>query len=228
MSKPTQRKLIKPLTAGATSLSLNDTYGTPMSGSPRGRTLYSIDAYCDAGAAQKEKFLSDAARYARMVARELFHFGFREHDVRINRGGMAVSGEVYAEVFHPEQQRWVFFWIESTSGTLSSRQDMVAIIARWREVVGQPPRNGRPCVNDGPNQWISASLDTYTVAVRLLPLLGMSAADFEVAPTRQPAPRKSRSKHTPPTPREDVPLIAIPHAAAQTSQPQLQQVTMFL
>lgn len=227
MSKPTQRKPIQALAAGATSLSLDDTYGTPTGGSSRGRTLYSIDAYSDAGAVQKEKFLSDAARYARMVARELFHFGFREHEVRTNRAGIAVSGEVYAEVFHPEHQRWVFFWIESTFGTLSLRQDTVVITARWREHNSRFHHRGRPCVDDGPNQLISASLDTYSVAVRLLPLLGMNAADFDVAPTQQPAPRKSRARRTPPTPREVAVPQPLSQAAAQTSHPQFQQVTLF-
>lgn len=202
MSPQSRRKPIKPLASGARSMVLDENYGTPTATVFHGRRLCSVDAYTEAGSILKEKFLSDAARFARMVARELYHFGFREHEVRINRAGMAVSGEVYAEIFHPDHERWMFFWIESSSGTLSSRQDTVVITARWREAVGRPHSQDRHRVVDGPSQLISASLDTYAVAVRLLPLLGIDATACGVAPTQEPLSATQRSR--PPTVSTDM------------------------
>ena len=168
---------IRPPAHAPRSVSLAARYGTPLTGSKiTGQVLTSIDAYTTDGAAQKHQFLSDARRYLRATGRALALLGFTEQQIHTNPGGMAVSGEVYAEFRHPAHASWVFCLIESVPYRFLTpiRGDGVLTTARWREQTGQS-------ITDGDNQHLSAYLESSTLAQRLAQICG-------VVPLPAPAP----------------------------------------
>ena len=57
-----------------------------------------ICAYSAPGHERKERFLRDAAALLRETGRHLARRGLTQSDVRINRAGMAVSGEASADL----------------------------------------------------------------------------------------------------------------------------------
>lgn len=164
-----------PLPAPATTSvprSLAPCYGLSVGG----RDLCHIDAYTEAGAARKQQFLTDARSYLRATGQALARLGFTTYQLRVNRSGIAGSGEVYAEFRHPAHARWVFCWIEATClrALTMQRRDGLLITARWRD---QPD-----CViADGPNQHLSACLDSATLALRLAAIV-----DPALLPTATP------------------------------------------
>jgi len=128
-----------------------------------------ICAYDQQGLQQKEQFLRDAARYCRAIGRTLGqYYGFTEWTCNRNEGGIAVSGEVYAQYKHPTIDRWIFVWLESTGlrFTTPLRMDGVVVTARWRKAVGH-------YIDEGPNTHYSANLPSDYLARRLLPLVGI-------------------------------------------------------
>lgn len=133
-------------------------YGLPVDGAD----LCHIDAYTEAGAARKQQFLTDARVYLQATGQALVRLGFTTYRLRVNRSGIAGSGEVYAEFRHPAHARWVFCWIEATCCRFltTQRRDGLLITARWRD---QPDC----AIADGPNQHLSASLASATLALRL-------------------------------------------------------------
>ena len=66
-----------------------------------------ICAYSAHGHERKEQFLRDAAALLRETGRHLARHGLAQADVRINRAGMAVSGEVTADFWNLETRRGV-------------------------------------------------------------------------------------------------------------------------
>lgn len=133
-------------------------YGLPVDGAD----LCHIDAYSEAGAVRKQQFLTDARSYLQATGQALSRLGFTTYRLRVNRSGIAGSGEVYAEFQHPAHARWVFCWIEATCCRFLTpqRRDGLLITARWRD---QPDC----AIADGPNQHLSASLASATLALRL-------------------------------------------------------------
>lgn len=116
-------------------MTLDAAYGRTLVGSGiTGRLLRTIDAYSDADAAEKARFLREAERYLRAIGQALHTLGFQEQQITSNPGGIAGSGEVYATFRHPAHARWVFCWIEATSCRFLApgRDDGVLTTARWR------------------------------------------------------------------------------------------------
>lgn len=183
MSKQTMTT-IKPLTAGAAPFQLAAAYGTPAGVGD----LLEIAAYSDAGEAQKNQFLADGAKLLRAVGQALYAYGFREVDVRTNRAGIAVSGDVMAEYRLPEGARWVSLSLGSTGCRFLApgRRDGVAIVARWRQASGKH-------VTDGPNTWIDASLSSFDLAHRLVRLVGLTP---QPALLPLPAPKPARGSRS--------------------------------
>jgi hypothetical protein len=66
-----------------------------------------ICAYSAHGHERKEQFLRDAAALLRETGKHLARHSLTQSDVRINRAGMAVSGEVTADFWNPEARRGV-------------------------------------------------------------------------------------------------------------------------
>jgi hypothetical protein len=174
---------IRPPAAGARPVTLDTAYGRTLVGAAiTGRFLRTIDAYSDADAAEKDRFLAEARRYLRATGQALQALGFTEQQIAVNRGGIAVSGEVYAAFRHGAHMRWVFCWIESTSCRFLTpgRDDGVLTTARWRESAGQS-------VREGENVQLSANLDSPTLATRLAAILGVTADTLPVPACPAPA-----------------------------------------
>lgn len=127
-----------------------------------GAELCHIDAYTETGAARKQQFLIDARSYLRATGQALALLGFTTYQLRVNRSGIAGSGEVYAEFRHPAHARWVFCWIEATSCRFLTpyRRDGLLTTARWRD-------QHQRAIADGPNHHLRAGLDSATLALRL-------------------------------------------------------------
>jgi hypothetical protein len=133
-----------------------------------------ICAYSAHGHERKEQFLRDAAALLRETGKHLARHSLTQSDVRINRAGMAVSGEVTADFWNPEARRGVWVEISTTClSLLSGRQDGVSILARWRTYKGDPigrskHRKRSAHQAEGPNQWLSLEFDSQQLAAALL------------------------------------------------------------
>lgn len=140
-------------------MKLKRDYGNPNGGL--------INAYTESGNARKEEFLRDAAKYMRAVGKELAKAGLTEQDVRPNRGGIAVSGEVYAEFRAPGEDIGIFAEVSSTCvAHLSGRGDGVTIRAVWR-----CRRRERMHTPEGPNRWVNPNGTAASTAAELTGVL---------------------------------------------------------
>lgn len=116
-----------------------------------------ITGYMDGGRV-KERFLNHAANYLRTVGRHLLARGMFEQSVHINRGGVAVSGEVYGEFRSSHEDVGVFVEISSTP-VFQNRPDSVIIRAVWRA-----RRRERMHTPEGRNNWIVANRNAGDLA----------------------------------------------------------------
>ncbi len=139
-------------------VTLKTNYGNPDNGGH-------INAYTPNGHAAKETFLRDAAKYLRAVGRKLAAAGMTEQSVRPNRGGIAVSGEVYGEFRAPGEDVGVFVEVGSSCVShLSGRTDGVVIRAVWR-----CRRRERMHTPEGPNRYLDpANRDSDIMVATLL------------------------------------------------------------
>lgn len=120
-----------------------------------------VSAYTERGAELKRQFLKDGACFLRAVGAALAKYGFTLMSSNKNEAGIAVSGEVTAEYWHPAHQRWLYCWLEA-SVLSDERSDRVCLVARWREPHGATCR-------DGANHIIHAlSHDSAWIAQRML------------------------------------------------------------
>lgn len=126
-----------------------------------------IHAYNPVDAERKDLFLSDARRYLRSVGEHLRSAGFHEQCVRVNPGGIAVSGEAYGCFYRPGEHRFLFVELgtEMIEG-LTPREDQVSLFARWEEegTNGQGSKSGQ-------NNWLNPSFSSAVTAKCLLILL---------------------------------------------------------
>lgn len=119
-----------------------------------------ITGYMDDGRV-KERFLKHAANYLRAVGRSLATLGMTEQDVRINRGGVAVSGEVYGEFRSPHEDVGVFVDLSSSSVHFADRRpDRVILRAVWQA-------RRREHTPEGPNIWIDPAFPAAELAQKL-------------------------------------------------------------
>ena len=112
----------------------------------------------------KQTFLADAKRLATAIGHALSIHGYGSQSIRVNRGGDAVSGEVYATYHKPYQTYWIICEITQSSLPLSSREDRVTIRACWRKF---SPSG----YIEGPNNWINANLNSNEIALQLMAIL---------------------------------------------------------
>jgi hypothetical protein len=160
-----------------------------------------ICAYSAPGHERKERFLRDAAALLRETGRLLARQGLTQSDVRINRAGMAVSGEASADYWNPNTMRGVWVGISTTClSLLSGRKDGVSILSRWQTYKAKPAGRGkrrkRPAHQDeGPNQWLSPEFDAEQLAAALLEI-----CDPQSSPSNPTAHTLSRGKIPIPSP----------------------------
>jgi hypothetical protein len=160
-----------------------------------------ICAYSTPGHERKERFLRDAAALLRETGKHLARRGLTQSDVRINRAGIAVSGEASANCWNPITMRGVWVEISTTClSLLSGRKDGVSILSRWRtykaEPAGRGKRRKRPAHQDeGPNQWLSPEFDAEQLAAALLEI-----CDPQSSPSNPTAHTLSRGKIPIPSP----------------------------
>lgn len=146
-----------------------------------------ICAYSAQGHERKEQFLREAAALLRETGRHLAQHGLTQAEVRINRAGMAVSGEVTADFWNAEARRGVWVEISATCLTLlSGRQDGVSTLARWRTYKPEPAGRSRQWKrsspqDEGPNQWLSPAFDSQQLAAALLKIYGPQGSPSDMA-----------------------------------------------
>ena len=100
-----------------------------------------VSAYTDQGAALKRQFLKDGVCFLKAVGAALAKYGFTQMRVSKNVAGVAVSGEICAEYWHPAHQRWLYCRLEA-SLLADERSDHVSLVACWREPHGANCREG--------------------------------------------------------------------------------------
>ena len=136
-----------------------------------------INAYSEENSRRKEQFLRDARALLKEVGQHLAKVGMTGRDIRINPGGIAVSGDVYADFWMPEApEKTVYCAIgASVCKFLGGRQDGVCIMTRTHTRVSQ--KNGKTwhVRYMGANNWTSPDQDSLTLATHLLGLAGMQA-----------------------------------------------------
>ena len=119
---------------------------------PSGAYGANIQAYDDVSADRKDAFLRDAAAYLRAVGKALVLDGrFDQFDIRTNRAGIAVSGEVSADFYQPPaadgaMRPWLSVTIQqSVIHSASDRPDHIIILAR----IHTPRRDPKPVKRGG-------------------------------------------------------------------------------
>jgi hypothetical protein len=134
-----------------------------------------INAYSDAGAKRKAQFLRDARALLRQVGQHLARVGMAGCDLRVNPGGIAVSGDVYADFWMPESpEKTIYCTISASACTfLGGRQDGLCIMARTHTRISH--NNGRTwhVRHMGANNWVSPEVDSLSLAAYLLRMAGM-------------------------------------------------------
>jgi len=115
-------------------------------------------AYDEAGEALKASFLRAGAKFLRAAGKALAAKGFTEVEVHSNRGGVAVSGEVYGYFFRPGER--VGAMVEVGTSCLSfpfcRMTDHVCVRYVWR------CRREQGChTPEGGNQWMHVEDDAF-------------------------------------------------------------------
>lgn len=124
-----------------------------------------VNEYSTEGAERKKAFLRDAGKYLRCVGHVLAEkHGMTEMSVRPNKGGIAVSGEVYGEFRAPGSEIGAFVEIGTSvlGGDVlgrDNRADGLVVRAVWRA----RPKVGRS-TPEGGNTWHSPSLEAGAFA----------------------------------------------------------------
>jgi hypothetical protein len=157
----------------------------------------------------KERFLRDAAALLREIGKLLAAHGLTEKEIRTNPAGPAVSGEVSACFWKPDEPARRVYCIVGASGVFGGRKDGVTIMARTQAMTKTPGRyaGGRRTPKEvwhsgamGPNQWLSPALDSAEIAAELLRI-------FDLATSPASVQFHTRSKGTLPVPE---PVVATP------------------
>jgi hypothetical protein len=160
-----------------------------------------ICAYSAPGHERKERFLRDATALLRETGKHLARRGLTQLDVRINRAGMAVSGEASADYWNPDTMRGVWVEISTTClSLLSGRKDGVSILTRWRTYKAEPAGRGKPRKRpaqqaEGPNQWLSPEFEAERLAAALIEIY-----DPQSSPSNPTAYTLSRGRLPIPSP----------------------------
>lgn len=83
------------------------------------------------GAENKEAFLKDARMLLRRAVRPFVNEGWIAK-ISVNRGGVAVSGEVYCSLFLPDAEKMLFIEVSGTVLSLGRETDGAMIMVQYR------------------------------------------------------------------------------------------------
>ena len=137
----------------------------------------------------KERFLRDAAALLREVGKLLGARGLTEKEFRTNPAGPAVSGEVSAYFWKPDNPAHRVYCIIGACGVFGGRKDGVTIMARTQAMRKAPERyaGGRRKPTEvwqmgmmGPNQWLSPALDSAEIAAQLMTIFDPATSPARV------------------------------------------------
>ena len=130
---------------------------------------YGINAYTDGAAMLKGKFLADGLKMARAIGKLMAENGLPLKEAHKNQGGIAVSGEVYAEYRSRTRPEWgvlVEFGSSSLRGMgLCRAGDGLMILvqfSRWRS--NENSRKGCARLIVGENFYVCPHDDAATMA----------------------------------------------------------------
>ena len=129
-----------------------------------------IDAYSDRTEELKKQFLRDAAGVLKEVGAHLPRRGLTKMEIRTNAAGIGVSGDVYADYWRPDNPTRRAYVTIGASALGWGREDGVIIMARLQFYRPENHRSGEPryrMADSGPNQWLSANLNSLELADRL-------------------------------------------------------------
>ncbi len=129
-----------------------------------------IDAYSDRTEELKKQFLRDAAGVLKEVGAHLPRRGLTKMEIRANAAGIGVSGDVYADYWRPDDPTRRAYVTIGASALGWGREDGVIIMARVQFYRPDNRRSGEPryrMADSGPNQWLSANLNSLELADRL-------------------------------------------------------------
>ena len=109
-----------------------------------------VNGYTDSAASVKADFLRTGRKVLKAVGKALAAKGYTEADIRTNKAGMAVSGEVSADFFKPGEPNGIWLqWSESGVGGGGA-----SILYRWTA-----RREDGKHTETGPNQWLSVGTE---------------------------------------------------------------------
>jgi hypothetical protein len=139
----------------------------------------SINAYSQKGQELKEQFLRDARALFKQTGEFLTQLGWTEWDMRVNPGGVAVSGDVYAEFWKPSDPlNIIYCTIGASAIPFGGRRDGVIIMARQHQREAHPD-SGRKAGKIsyrtkamGPNHFIDPGMNCQLLAAELLKVAG--------------------------------------------------------
>jgi hypothetical protein len=144
-----------------------------------GRYGDSICGYSDHGQALKEQFLRDARALLKQAGGILARSGWSECDIRVNPAGPAVSGDVHAEFWRPEDlYNTLYCTIGASAVLFGGRKDGLVIMARREKRADQPGRT----FFMGINQWIDPGMNSSELATELLKIAGLPETEAGILP----------------------------------------------
>jgi hypothetical protein len=145
-----------------------------------------ICGYSDHGQVLKEQFLRDARALLKQAGKILARIGWTECDIRVNPAGPAVSGDVHADFWKPDDPlNTVYCTISASCVAFGGRKDGVLIMARkekrevWKDG-RHAPSNSKVSYRNvwmGINQWIDPGMNSQELADQLLKIAGLQEAE---------------------------------------------------
>lgn len=140
-----------------------------------------ICGYNGTGQTLKEQFLRDIRALLKEAGQILARIGWSECDIRVNPAGPAVSGDVHADFWKPDDLlNTVYCTIGASCVSFGGRNDGVIIMARkekreiWKDgrhastISKVKYRN----IWMGINQWIDPGMNSQELAAQLLKIAG--------------------------------------------------------
>ena len=139
-----------------------------------------INGYSDPGQQRKERFLRDARALLKKTREFMARFGWTECDIRINPAGVAVSGDVHADYWNPDDPlHIVYCTIGASAIAFGARKDGVTIMARQEQRAPNQcggRKQGKVSYRTslmGPNQYIDPGMNSQELAAALFKIAGM-------------------------------------------------------
>ena len=139
-----------------------------------------INGYSDPGQQRKERFLRARVTLLKQTGEFLARFGWTECDIRVNPAGIAVSGDVHADYWNPDDPlNIVYCTIGASAIAFGARKDGVLIMARQEQRAPNQSggrKQGKVSYRTshmGPNQYIDPGMNSQELAAALFKIAGM-------------------------------------------------------